>query len=183
MSHSPAYHAKTPDAPLFPQPFNVRSYCPRDYRHVRRLYYEGLLAGHIDPFDPAEDLERIDDFYTRWPNRHFWVAEAVGEVVGTVAVATEDDGIAHLRRLRVAPEFPQRNRLVIALVQTAVAHARECGAVKLCFHTPLDNEKAILVLGDLGFQFARAREFNGRQLLEFYVSLYERLLSRNAKDD
>jgi N-acetylglutamate synthase-like GNAT family acetyltransferase len=174
MSHAPTHHGNA----LYEsseQCFNVRSFCSGDQRHVMRLYHEGPPAGHIDPFDAAADLERIEEIYIREPHRHFWVAEAFGQIVGTVAIATENDGIAHLRRLRVEPGFPEKNRVAVALVETAVAHARESGAIKLAFHTPVDDVRAIDLLRHLGIQFSRVKEFHGRHLLEFYVNIYERV--------
>jgi N-acetylglutamate synthase-like GNAT family acetyltransferase len=165
------------------QSFTVRDFSSSDQRHVMHLYCEGLLAGHVDPFDPAADLERIEELYMWRPHRHFWVAEASGEIVGTVAIVMENDLVAHLRRLRVSPGFAEKNRVAIALVETALEHARVWGALKLAFHTPVDDGRAIELLRDLGFQFFRARMINGRHLLEFYANLYDRVHPTAAKKE
>ena len=110
------------------------------------------------------------------PGQCLWVADAYGWIIGTVAIRIqEEDRIAHLRRLRIAPECDQKQRVIAALVDVATAHAREQNAVKLVFHTPLDAARAIDLLGGMGFQFARTRRINGRQALEFYVNLYDRI--------
>jgi len=162
----------------------VRSFRGGDEHHVLRLYNEGLLAGHIDPFDSADDLKQIEDYYLRHPRRHFWVAQAFGDIVGTVGIGTEEDGVAHLRRLRVAPRWPNRNMLATMLIETALAHAREQGAIKLAFHTPVNDRGAMELLTRVGFQFARSREVHGRRLLEFYVTLYDpnRLMPSEAPE-
>jgi N-acetylglutamate synthase-like GNAT family acetyltransferase len=171
------------ESPEGERSFIVRSFASPDQPHVVRLYHEGLLAGHIDPFDVAEDLEQIEEFYLRRPHRHFWVAEVGSEVVGTVAIATDPDGVGHLRRLRVTPNLPEKNRVAVTLVKTALSHAREWGAIKLAFHAPVDDARAIRLLGHLGFQFTRAREIRGRHLLEFYVDLYNHLRPSPPADE
>jgi len=179
LQHPVMHHAHRHEPPPG-HGFLVRSFQPDDQPEVWRLYHRGLLAGHVDPYDPAADLDRIEEFYIGSPHRHFWVAEAFGKVVGTVAIAEEEDGVAHLRRLRVAPEWQDKSHVAVGLIKTATAHAREHGALKLIFHTPVDDTRAKDLLGRLGFHFARIREINGRQLLEFYVDLYERM---DGEDD
>ncbi|HUB23797.1 MAG TPA: GNAT family N-acetyltransferase [Tepidisphaeraceae bacterium] len=162
--------------------FKVRTYGSQDQDAVLRLYHEGLLAGQVDAFDAANDLHQIDDFYNRRPTRHFWVADSQGEIVGTVAIATEDDGVAHLRRLRAARFFPRQQGVIAELIQTAVDHAREQGALKLVFHTIMNDTCVIELLGRLGFQFDGSRQTGGRRLLKFYVNLYDRIPAPPAAD-
>jgi N-acetylglutamate synthase-like GNAT family acetyltransferase len=134
---------------------------------------DNALVGHLDPIDPLDDLRNIEEYYVRHPRRHFWVAQAFGDIVGTVAIATEEDGVAHLRRLRVGTRWPDRNMLATTLMETALEHAREQGAIKLALHTPVNQEGALDLMTRHGFQFARMREIHGRNALEFYVTVYE----------
>src|ERR1035437_4766625 len=107
--------------------FDIRDVRPGDQLAVSRLYKEGLLIGQLDPYDPATDLEHIMDVYVAQPPNHFWVAEAQGSVIGTVAIAQESPEVAHLRRLRVEPTWQANSTVAGRLVQTATAHARDHG--------------------------------------------------------
>lgn len=154
------------------EPFTIRHFRPGDESAASHLYREGLLIGQLDPFDQATDLERIDDVYIRRPPNHFWVAEAANLVIGTIAISQENAEIAHVRRLRVEPAWQADSRVAGHLVQAATAHARANGFLKLILHTPVDDRRAVPLLHRLGLEFAITRTVNGRQVLEFYLSLY-----------
>ena len=155
-------------------PILIRDYRSGDQPQVSRLYREGLLVGQLDPYDAATDLEHIEEVYVQCPPNRFWVAEAGGVVVGTVAISQDQPDIAHLRRLRVAPRWQIDTRVAGLLVQTATNYAREYGFLKLVLHTPVDDRRAVPLLHRLGLRYARARKVHGRQVLEFYLSLYGR---------
>ncbi|MGA2232993.1 MAG: GNAT family N-acetyltransferase [Tepidisphaeraceae bacterium] len=173
MSHAVGNEVGLSPQMVLARQCKVRSFKPGDEHHVWRLYREGLLAGHLDPVDPLDDLRNIEDYYLAHPRRHFWVAQAFGDIVGTVAIATEEDGVAHLRRLRVAPRWPDRDMLATTLMETALDHAREQGAIKLALHTPVNQEGALELMTRHGFQFARSRQIHGRDALEFYITVYD----------
>jgi N-acetylglutamate synthase-like GNAT family acetyltransferase len=134
------------------------------------------LAGIPDPLDPATDLDHIEDEYLKRPQDHFWVAEAYGEVIGSIAVVKDDKQIAHVRRLRVDPAWKVWHGGEVArfLIQKATQHAREHECLKLVLHTPINDDRAIAFLHQLGFEYSRAREVRGRHLLEFYLNIYIR---------
>lgn len=175
-------HDFTFDGARDPAPINVqsemrlRSYEPRDRDGVLRLYHHGLLTGTPDPLDPATDLDHIEEIYLKRPQDHFWVADANSEVVGSIAITEDDKLVAHVRRLRVDPAWKSWNggEVARALIQHATHHAREHDSLKLVLHTPVDDEQAIALLRELGFNYARAREQCGRHVLEFYLNLYAR---------
>jgi len=154
----------------------LRTYQSRDWCEIRCLYKHGLLAGFPDPADPATDLDHIEDVYLKRPQDHFWVAEANGDVIGSIAVLKDDKQIGHIRRLRVnsAWKLLQRGEVARALIRKATHHAREHECLKLVLHTPVDDDPAIAFLHQLGFEYARARELRGRHLLEFYLNIYMR---------
>jgi N-acetylglutamate synthase-like GNAT family acetyltransferase len=154
----------------------VRSYDARDRHEVLRLYHHGLLTGTPDPRDPATDLDHIGKNYLKRSQDHFWVAEMNGRIVGTVAIKGEEDQIAHVRRLRVDPAWNMWHNGEIArvLIQTATYHAHQHDYLKLVLHTPVDDHWAIMFFHQMGFDYARARELQGRHLLEFYLNLYVR---------
>jgi len=164
---------------------SLRSYRAGDQQKVLRLYHHGLLTGVPDPLDPATDLDHIEEVYLKRPQDHFWVAEVNDQVIGSVAVMEDDKQIAHIRRLRVDPAWKTWGGGEVArvLIQKATHHARQHDSLKLVLHTPIDDNRAILFLHQLGFEFARARQIRGRHLLEFYLDLYarpDRHLSRNV---
>jgi N-acetylglutamate synthase-like GNAT family acetyltransferase len=158
-------------------PFTIRNYRPEDRAEVSRLYREGLMMGQLDPYDPAADLEHIEESYGRDAFSHFWVAEADGRLIGTVAIDHDDTNekridIAHLCRLRVDPDWQHDERVVVRLLEVATTHARTKRYLKLVVHTPVDDGHCRALLERLGFIFARRRQVHSRPVLEFYVQLY-----------
>jgi N-acetylglutamate synthase-like GNAT family acetyltransferase len=158
-------------------PFIIRNYRPEDCAEVTRLYREGLMLGQLDPYDSAVDLEHIEECYGRDSFCHFWVAQADGRLIGTVAIAHDETGemridIAHLRRLRVDPAWQHDDRVAVRLLEVATAHARAKKYLKLVIHTPVDDLRCRAMLERLGFVFARKRQVHGRLVLEFYMHLY-----------
>jgi N-acetylglutamate synthase-like GNAT family acetyltransferase len=155
---------------------SLRSFHARDRDEVLRLYHHGLLTGVPNPLDPATDLDHIEQIYLTRPQDHFWVAETNGEVIGSVAITEDDAQIAHVRRLRVDPAWKmwRSGEVARVLIQKATHHARQHDCLKLVLHTPVNDDRAIAFLHELGFEYARARELSGRHLLEFYINLYTR---------
>jgi N-acetylglutamate synthase-like GNAT family acetyltransferase len=73
------------------------------------------------------DLSDIDGFY-RAGHGGFWVAEAGGRVVGTIALKDIGEGQGALRKMFVAASHRGRDLGVAgALLQTLMAHAAENG--------------------------------------------------------
>lgn len=114
----------------------IRSFRESDQSATTELLRTGLLVGHIDPIEAATELARTERKYLAESNDHTWVAEMNQSVVGMVAVAQDHHGIAHLRRLRVSPQWQADSRIAVSLVQHAADHARENGCLKLIFYTP-----------------------------------------------
>lgn len=154
----------------------LRSYHARDRDEVRQLYHHGLLTGAPDTLDAATDLDHIEDVYLRRPQDHFWVAEIDGQVIGSIAITEHDKQIGHVRRLRVDPGWktPHGSEIARILIRKATHHAREHDCLKLVLHTPVDDDRAIAFLHQLGFEYTRTRQLRGRHLLEFYIDLYAR---------
>ncbi len=160
------------------EPFIVRDYRPDDRGDVSRLYREGLMMGQLDPYDSAVDLEHIEESYGRDSFSHFWVAEADGRLIGTVAIAHDSTDekrvdIAHLRRLRVDPAWQHDERVAVRLLELATAHAHAKKYLKLVIHTPVDDTRCRTMLERLGFTFARKRQVHDRPVLEFYVNHHQ----------
>jgi hypothetical protein len=85
--------------PHFDQPevrqWTVRSFRDRDSEQVKRLAQQGLLPGYV-PID-AHELDAIHQLYLESARGHFWVAEATGQLLGTVALKEMDQHVGQLR--------------------------------------------------------------------------------------
>jgi N-acetylglutamate synthase-like GNAT family acetyltransferase len=155
--------------------FRVRSFQATDQQQVMQLHAATAPGGFVD-CDCAAKIEEIEEQYFRRPQDHFWVAEALGRIVGTVAMYVHDDNVAHLYCLRAVDEsvdHPIRK----GLVRVAASHAHHHGCLKLAVHAPdrqVDIGRAAEFLHRLGFEFSRHREVEKRSVLEFYLNLYER---------
>ena len=177
----------SPNIPCFPpdhshdrtaistgQEICLRTYHAKDRREILRLYRQGVLTGDPDPMDPATDLDHVEEVYLQRPQDHFWVAEIDGEVIGSIAILVNEKQIAHVRRLRVDPAWKKSHgeEIARALMEQATHHARRHDCLKLVLHTPVEDDRAIAFLHQMGFEYARARELRGRRLLEFYLDIY-----------
>ena len=150
----------------------IRSYRPTDQRAVIHLHTSGVPGGAslVDP--PTGEFADMQGVDTRRSQDRIWVAEAGREVVGMVGLIEERPGVAVIRRLCVAPTW-QNTDLTRRLVLAALRHRRCGGALKVILDTPCDSDRAIRLLGDLGFQYTRTRNESGRELIEFYLNLYK----------
>ena len=152
----------------------VRSFQPADRPTVLRLHAAAGPSGLVD-CDCATNIDQIQETYFRRPQDHFWVAEALGRLVGTVAIYVHDDGVAHLYCLRAVDDSVD-HEIRRGLVRVAASHAHHHGCLKLVIHPPdqVDIGRAIEFLHRLGFEFSRHRQIEKRSVLEFYLNLYER---------
>ncbi|KAI8483199.1 N-acetylaspartate synthetase-like [Branchiostoma floridae x Branchiostoma belcheri] len=93
------------------------------------LYYLTLLiAAHLMTKGPLfDDIENVQRNYMK-PRRNFWVAEADGQVVGTIAITLRSlnkpanecaDDVAWLRRMAVSEKY-RRQGIAKRLVETAI---------------------------------------------------------------
>ena len=151
----------------------VRSYESADHPQVMRLYSDGLLFGDLDPNDTAADLEYMEDAYFGQPQDHFWVAMLDEMLVGMVGVVDDERSVGQLRRLRAAPEY-QHMELVTKLIQTALEHCREHGYLKVILDTHVDPARVVECIEGHGYQYTRKRNVHGRDILEFYLNLYQK---------
>src|ERR1700677_2736302 len=79
--------------------FLVRSFQASDRVHVMELHAATAPSGLVN-CDCAANIGEIEEKYFGRPQDHFWVAEALGRIVGTVAIYVGDDNAAHLHCLR-----------------------------------------------------------------------------------
>jgi N-acetylglutamate synthase-like GNAT family acetyltransferase len=155
--------------------FLVRSFQAADRAQILRLHAAVASSGSVD-CDCAMNINQIEEKYFRRPQDHFWVAEARGQIVGTVAICVHDEDVAHLYCLR-AVDSSMDHIIRRGLVQVAASHAHHHGCLKLVVHAPdqqMDIGRAAEFLHRLGFEFSRHRQVEKRPVLEFYLNLYER---------
>jgi N-acetylglutamate synthase-like GNAT family acetyltransferase len=149
----------------------VRSFRPADRPQVAQLHEDkaGLVSVCCDC---AAEIDQIEEKYFHKPHNHFWVAEFQDKIIGTVAIAIEEEEVAHLHCLQVLSEWHEGRRVHQRLVRVATEHAREHGILKLVLHADVEKGKAAAFFHRLGFEFSRHRELQGRPALEFYLNLY-----------
>lgn len=151
----------------------VRSFRATDRPQILRLH-EALAPDASVDCQCAVKIEQIEEKYFRRPQDHFWVAEAEGQIVGTVAICMHERDVAHLTCLR-AIEGSTAQDIRKSLVQVAAGHAHRHGCLKLVLHAQVaDTGRAAEFLHRLGFEFSQHRKIDKRPVLEFYLNLYER---------
>lgn len=151
--------------------FVVRSFRPADRLKVFNLH----SAAHMGsvPCDCAANIDRIQEKYLSDPQNHFWVADAEGEIVGTVGVCVQKE-VANLHCLRTI-DGSMSHEIRKSLVRVAANHAYQSGCLKLVLHAQVEDVGlAAEFLHRLGFEFSRQREVEARPVCEFYLNLYER---------
>ena len=99
--------------------FLVRSFQADDQLRVMELHATTAPGGFVD-CDCAACIDEIQEKYFRRPQDHFWVAEALGRIVGTVAIYVHDDNVAHLYCLRAVDESVD-HRIRKGLVRVAAS--------------------------------------------------------------
>ena len=151
----------------------VRSYEDGDHSAVTDLYDHGLLAGQIAPNDSGADLDYIREAYFDDDRHHFWVAERDGRCVGMIAVASDEEHTAEIRRLRVAKDL-QDSSIAAMLLETAISHCKHHGYLKIRLDTRFEKDEAVGLFDRVGFQHTRTRATPGKETLEFYLDLYRK---------
>lgn len=149
----------------------VRTYSDQDHPVVTQLYTDGLLAGQLDSNDTGADIENIREAYLEDEANHFWVAVADGKVVGMIGVSSDEGHTGEIRRLRVLKPL-QSSGIAARLVETAVAHCRKLGFLKVRLDTRFESGAAQHLFERFGFHHTRTKNVESKDLLEFYLDLY-----------
>ena len=165
--------------PAAQQPFAIRSFRAGDLSACTQLYREGLLGGKIAENDTGLDIDDIDQAYMTHPGSHFWVAEiaptngGASDIVGMIGVQHHEDNVGEIRRLRVRQD-QRRRGIGAALVETALKFCRERGYLKIALDTFVEREPAIKLFEKFHFRHSRTRSVMGKEVLHFYLDLYQR---------
>jgi N-acetylglutamate synthase-like GNAT family acetyltransferase len=117
----------------------------------------------------AEDLEVLNNSYGNL-GEAFFVAEEGKKIIGTVGVKRENERVALLRRIFVAPEY-RKKKIGLRLLNRAIEFCEEVGYRELVFRTTSRMTGAIELVKKQGFQ-PRAKVPMGQiELLKFTRSL------------
>lgn len=150
----------------------IRHFEKQDGKSIRMLISE-IMDGEF-PEDKAaftmDDLERLEgDSYGKL-GEAFFVAEEGRRIIGTVGVKREDDRIALIRRIFVAPAY-RKKRIGLQLLDRAIEFCEEVGYRELVFKTTSRMSGAIGLVKKRGFQ-SRAKVPMGQlELCKFSLSL------------
>lgn len=158
----------------------VRRFKSDDQTEVSRLYTAGLLKGHIAPNDTGADIENIEAAYFHDEASYFWVADHNGQVVGMIGVAHDQKHTAEIRRLRVDTSWQQSN-IAARLFETALAHCRHHGYLKVVLDTRFDPNAALDLFHRFGFQHTRTKNVQDKEMFEFYLDLYRKEQNKNSR--
>ncbi len=161
-----------PDLP--PIPFTVRGFCAEDAAACKALYVDGLIGGKIADNDTGLDIDDIAGAYMASADNHFWVAlSAAGKVVGMIGVQQSDAGVGEIRRLRVQQDHRRRG-IGKALMEQAIVFCRDRGYIKITLDTFMERDPAIGLFQKFNFLHSRTRKVGEKELLYFYLDLYQR---------
>lgn len=149
----------------------VRGYQEGDYLSLMQIYREGQIAGDLEHHELELDLDTVEDTYLSRSQDRLWLAEANGKPVGMISVLGMGKAIAQIRWLRVDPAL-QHTDLACRLLQTAVDHCRRHTFLKVVIMTSVQAERAVPMLGCLGFQYSREVTVDNHVMHEFYLDLY-----------
>lgn len=143
-----------------------------DQAAALELFREGLEEGHIRENDTGADVENLREAYLDDEGQSgFWVARYNDLVIGMIGVQKTRDDTAEMRRLRVRETYRRRG-VATKLMEHALAFCRDRGYLKVVLDVRYDRGPAIALFEKFGFSLARAREIDGRRMLDFYVDLY-----------
>ena len=118
---------------------------------------------------PSDDLAHIPRSYGGL-GEAFFVAARNGKIVGTVAVKKEDERVALMRRLFVAPDY-RRQQIGLKLIGRALRFCGEMGYQEVVFKTTSRMEGAIKTCEKCGFVPRAKLRLGTLELLKFSLSL------------
>lgn len=154
----------------------IRSFRRDDMPSCSHLFREGLLGGKIAENDTALDIDDIESAYMNSPGSHFWVAQLTGdrpEIVGMIGVQQYEQNVGEIRRLRV--KLDQRRRGIgSALVEAALKFCQQQGYLKIALDTFMEREPAVKLFEKFHFRHSRTRSVAGKEIMHFYLDLYQR---------
>ncbi len=149
----------------------IRHFGAEDGEPVKRLIGQ-IMDGEFQAEKQAfsqEDLNSLQDSYGKL-GEAFFVAEDGKKIVGTVGVKREDDRVALIRRIFVAPDY-RRKKIGLRLLNRAIEFCEEVGYKELIFKTTSRMSHAIELVQGQGFQSRAKIPMGQLELLKFARSL------------
>ena len=131
----------------------IRPIEPIEYEAAGELITPSL--GEYDAYDHDTDTsdlapDRMEDLYEE-PKGRFWVAEAEGSIVGTLALRRVDDRSCRLKRLAVHPDY-RRYDVTRKLFDAFETYAREAGYRRMLAEATVRQKPATVFLETSGFE-------------------------------
>lgn len=132
------------------------------FEPYRPRYTAGAFGDTVP--DPAGVLERIQTMAV-------YVADASGEVIGTIGGHEVEDGSGHIRGMAVLPEWHGRD-VAAALLAEVEHELRRRGCRRVNLHTTRPLERAARFYEKRGFvRTGEVEDFFGMDIIEFAKSL------------
>ena len=143
----------------------IRPFRPSDQDSVRELVLAGL-GEHFGVVDETAnpDMDDVDGAYIQ-RGHAFSVAIENGELVGTVALMFEGDGVGRVARMSVRATH-RRNGIGRALVNHVSGAARTKGLTRLVLETTREWEEVVAFYERCGFVVTNRDEVNTHMVME-----------------
>jgi GNAT superfamily N-acetyltransferase len=153
--------------------FTVRPASPSDAEAIQRC-----LLRAFEPYRPeytpgafGDTVPTSEGIQQRIRTMAVFVADASGEVVGTIGGHDMGDGSGHIRGMAVLPGW-QGHGVAAALLAEAEAALRRRGCRRVNLHTTRPLERAARFYEKQGFaRTGEVEDFFGMDIIEFAKSL------------
>ena len=149
----------------------IRRFQIGDGEAVKKLI-TGIMDSEFSEDKPAfspADLEKLQNSYGGL-GEAFFVAEDKGAIVGTVGVKREDERVALIRRIFVAPAYRKKG-IGSLLLNRAMQFCHEVGYRELVFRTTSRMGGAMELFKKEGFQSRAKIPIGQLELLKFVYSV------------
>ena len=152
----------------------IRRFESRDCESVKKLI-DQIMDQEFQQEKAAFSVDDLDALQTSYGKlgEAFFVAEEGKKLIGTVGVKREDDRIALIRRIFVAPEY-RKKQIGLRLLNRALDFCEEVGYRELVFKTTSRMSGAIELMRKAGFQSRAKVQMGPVELLKFSLSLEKR---------
>lgn len=118
---------------------------------------------------PTQDIENLSQTYGKL-GEAFFVAVIDKRVVGTAAIKKEDDRVALLRRLFVAPAY-RKQQIGLKLIDMALQFCDKMGYQEVVFKTTSKMQAAATTCQKRGFVQRAKLQLGNVELLKFVCAL------------
>ena len=159
----------------------IRRFTPGDEQHVQDLIVTIMNSEFKTESAayPVDDIRNIPTAYGKI-GEGFFVAEDNSRIIGTVAVKKEDDRVALMRRLFVAPQY--RNQKIGAkLIDRALHFCQEMGYDEVVFKATSNMSKAVEICKKKGFVARAKLQLGSVELCKLVISLRNGHAAKSAK--